>query len=202
MSSLDASVLDKPLPKPRRSRLGYASARALEALLEALLAIEFLEHGYTRNAAGKAFQAWRALLGTLLALEKDSAVEKLGKDERRWLEERAIPLIPSSRLKPLAQLLERLGYRGLSQATSMARELHSYQYNGPDPAGELSGYPSRESAATDIILLLEQLTSIIEGRVKSKLEDKGLWTVEHSRALEELKQRLRHGQVVGPVSAS
>jgi len=73
----------------------------------------------------------------------------------------------------------------------MARELHSYQYNGPDPAGEFSGYPSRESAATDIILLLEQLTSLIEDRVKPKLEGEKLWTQEHSKALDELKQRLR-----------
>ncbi len=197
MRPLDVSVLDRPLPKPKRDRLGYASARALEALLEALLALEFLEHGYTRNAAGKAFQAWRALLGTLLALERDRVAEKLGMEQREWLEEKAIPLIPSSRLKPLAQLLEQLGYRGLSQATSMARELHSYQYNGPDPAGEFSGYPSRESAATDIILLIEQLTSLIEAQVKPRLEDKGLWTREHSQALEELKQKLRHSRI-GP----
>ena len=198
MSSLDVAVLDRPLPRPGRNRLSYASARVLEALLEALLALEFLDRGYTRNAAGKAFQAWRALLGALLALERDRAVEKLDKDQRKWLDKRAIPLIPSSRLKPLAQLLEQLGYHGLSQATSMARELHSYQYNGPDPAGELSGYPDRESAATDIILLLEQLASIIENKVKPKLENEKLWSREHSQALEQLKQRLRHSRAPGP----
>lgn len=190
LGSLDASLLDKPLPKPRRGRLSYVSARVLEALLEALLALEYLKNGYTRNAAGKAFQAWRALLGALLALEVDKITSKLSEEQKRWLEEKAIPFIPSSRLKPLAQLLEQLGYPGLSQTTSMARDLHSYQYNGPDPAGEFSGYPSRDSAATDIFLLLKQLISIIENNIKPRLMDKNLWTREHSQALEELKRWL------------
>lgn len=33
------------------------------------------------------------------------------------------------------------------------------------------------------------MPSLIEGRVKPKLEDKALWTQEHSKALDELKQR-------------
>ncbi len=66
-------ALEKPLPKPGRDLVGYASARALEALLEALLALEFLGRGSTRNTAGKAFQAWRALTATLLALERQGA---------------------------------------------------------------------------------------------------------------------------------
>ncbi len=184
-------MLDRPLPKPRRDRLGYVSARVLEALLEALLAIEYLRNGYTRNAAGKTFQAWRALLGALVALEVNRITSRLGEEQRKWLEERAIPFIPSSRLKPLAQLLERLGYSGLSQATSMARDLHSYQYNGPDPAGEFSGYPSRDSAATDIFLLLKQLVLIIEDKIRPRLIDKNLWSREHSEALKELKHQLR-----------
>lgn len=193
----DTSILDKPLPKPGRDKLGYASARVLEALVEGILALEFLKHGYTRNAAGKAFQSWRALLGALLALEADSIAGKLGREERKWLEEKAIPLIPSSQLKPLAQILERLGYTGLSQATSMARDLHAYQYNGPDPAGELSGYPSRESAAADTILLLRQVASIVRERVKPRLEAEKLWTPEHEQALKELEQKLAQSKSQG-----
>ena len=56
-----AVILDRPLPKPRRDLLGYAGGRVLEALLEAFLALSFLDMGYTRNAAGKALQAWKAL---------------------------------------------------------------------------------------------------------------------------------------------
>lgn len=61
-----AELLEQPVPKPRRSLEDYASARALEALLESMLAIEFLGRGFTRDAAGKAFQAWRALTAALL----------------------------------------------------------------------------------------------------------------------------------------
>ena len=41
--------LEKPLPKP--SAVEYASARLLEALVESLLALEFLERDLVRNAA-------------------------------------------------------------------------------------------------------------------------------------------------------
>jgi hypothetical protein len=47
--------VERPLPKP--SHEGYVEARLLEALGEARLALEYLERGLTRNAAGKAFQA-------------------------------------------------------------------------------------------------------------------------------------------------
>ena len=60
-------LVEKPLPKP--SDEGYVEARLLEALAEARLALEYLERGLTRNAACKAFQAWKALLAALLRLE-------------------------------------------------------------------------------------------------------------------------------------
>jgi hypothetical protein len=85
------------LPKPKRNLLGYASTRMLEALLEALLALKFLDEGYVRNAAGKAFQAWKSLTAALLALEWDSIVERLGGErEREWLIKIGIPRAPSS----------------------------------------------------------------------------------------------------------
>ncbi len=101
------------MPRPRRDPLGYASARVLEALLEAVLALEYLEKGYTRNAAGKAFQAWRALTGALLALEKIKLEKYVSNEERKWLIEVAIPRVPTSRLKPLSRLVERAGVRAL-----------------------------------------------------------------------------------------
>ena len=60
-----AEILDRPLPKPRRDLLGYASGRVLEVLLEAFLALSFLDIGYTRIASVNAFQAWRALPAAL-----------------------------------------------------------------------------------------------------------------------------------------
>ena len=47
-------ALERPLPKP--SDEGYVEARLLEALVEARLALRFLEEGPTRNAAGKALK--------------------------------------------------------------------------------------------------------------------------------------------------
>ncbi len=61
-------LVERPLPKP--SSEGYIEARLLEALGEARLALEFLERGFTRNAACKAFQAgrrfWRLCCGLSL----------------------------------------------------------------------------------------------------------------------------------------
>ncbi|MDT7882939.1 MAG: PaREP1 family protein, partial [Thermoproteus sp.] len=77
-------AVERPLPKPTDA--AYVEARLLEALVEARLALRFLEEGLTRNAAGKAFQAWRALLAALLRLELDrlKALVK-AEEERRWL---------------------------------------------------------------------------------------------------------------------
>jgi hypothetical protein len=65
---------------------------------EARLAFRFLEEGLTRNAACKAFQAWKALLAALLRLELEK-LKALAKteEERRWLESRAVPRIPTPR---------------------------------------------------------------------------------------------------------
>ncbi|BES81090.1 PaREP1 family protein [Pyrodictium abyssi] len=173
MGSIDASVLEKPLPKPERSLVGYASARVLEALLEALLALEFLERGYTRNAAGKAFQAWRALIAAILALERDRIAEKLGDKERKWLLERAVARLPTTQLRPLARLVEEAGYPYYDPLTDKALNLHDYQYHGPDPDMALSKYRSREEAAWDILYILGKLAEIVEERVKPRLEEEG-----------------------------
>ena len=185
-----AKLLDKPLPRPRRSMSGYAAARVLEALLEALIALRFLEEGLTRNAAGKAFLAWRALTGALLALEKDKVLERLvGAEQRKWLLERAVPRVPSSRLHALGQLLEEAGLAGFSAYTAVALLLHDYQYHGPDPAGELSKYAAREEAARDILYLLERLAETVE-KLKPRLEEAKKWAKDHEEALQMLQEKL------------
>ncbi len=173
--------MEKPLPKP--SDAAYVEARLLEALAEAKLALEFLERGLTRNAAGKAFQAWKALLAALLRLELDKlkAIAKT-EEEKRWLETTAVPRVPTTKMKPLARLLEAVGHSGLALWTGNVLLLHDYQYHGPDPSGELSKYATREDAAADILSVAQELARRVEA-LKNRIK----WTDELGKTLEELK---------------
>jgi hypothetical protein len=177
-------VVERPLPKP--SGEGYVEARLLEALGEARLALEFLERGLTRNAACKAFQAWRALLAALLRLELErlKALVKT-EEERRWLVSRAVPRVPTTKMKELARLLRDVGHEGITAWIAVALDLHDYQYHGPDPDMALSKYTTRQSAAADVVELIQELTKRIEtlkGRIK--------WSEELEKALEEVRRAL------------
>ena len=153
--------MEKPLPKP--SDEGYVEARLLETLGEARLALEYLKRGFTRDAAGMAFHAWKALLAALLRLEleKLKAIVKT-EEERRWLESRAVPRVPTTKMKELSRLLKAAGHEGITFVTDMALDLHVYQYHGPDPDMALSKYATRQSAAADVVELLQELTRRIE----------------------------------------
>ena len=176
--------MERPLPKP--SSEGYVEARLLEALGEARLALEFLERGLTRNAACKAFQAWKALLAALLRLELER-LKALAKteEERRWLESRAVPRVPTTKMKELSRLLEEAGHEGIPFVTALALDLHEYQYHGPDPDMALSKYTTRKSAAADVLLLLKELARRIE-TLRSRVK----WTEELEKALEEVRRTL------------
>jgi hypothetical protein len=177
-------LVERPLPKP--SSEGYIEARLLEALAEARLALEYLERGFTRNAACKAFQAWKAFMAALLRLELEK-LKALAKteEERRWLESKAVPRVPTTKMKELSRLLKEAGHEAITAWTDKALDLHDYQYHGPDPDMALSKYTTRESAAADVVELLQELTKRIEtlkGRIK--------WSEELKRALEEVKRAL------------
>ena len=176
--------MEKPLPKP--SSEGYVEARLLEALGEARLALRFLEEGLTRNAACKAFQAWKALLAALLRLElnKLKALAKT-EEERRWLESKAVPRVPTTKMKELSRLLKAAGHEAITAWTDKALDLHDYQYHGPDPDMALSKYTTRESAAADVVELLQELTRRIEA-LRSRVK----WGEELEKALEEVKRVL------------
>ncbi|GAB6947441.1 PaREP1 family protein [Vulcanisaeta sp. JCM 16161] len=140
-----------------------------------------------RDAAGKAFQAWRALLAALLRLELDKLIQVARtEEERRWLMERAVPRIPTSRMKMLSQMLEEIGYYGLSFATAIALELHDYQYNGPDPDLALSKYRDRQEAAIDIKLLIKELVNRVE-----ELKPRTKWSDELENTLNELRKAIK-----------
>jgi thermostable 8-oxoguanine DNA glycosylase len=177
-------LVERPLPRP--SDAAYVEARLLEALGEARLALEYLERGLTRNAACKAFQAWKAFMAALLRLELDKlkAIVKT-EEEKRWLESRAVPRVPTAKMKELSRLLRDVGHEGITFVTDKALDLHEYQYHGPDPDMALSKYTTRESAAADVVELIQELTKRIEtlkGRVK--------WSDELEKALEEVRRAL------------
>jgi len=177
-------LVEKSLPKP--SDEGYVEARLLEALGEARLALEYLERGLTRNAACKAFQAWKALLAALLRLELER-LKALAKteEERKWLESKAVPRVPTTKMKELSRLLRDVGHEGITFVTDKALDLHDYQYHGPDPDAVLSKYATRESAAADVVELLQELARRVEtlkGRIK--------WGDELEKALEEVRRAL------------
>jgi len=176
-------VLDKPLPKP--SEESYVEARLLEALVEARLALRFLREGIARNAAGKAFQAWKALLSALLRLELESLKALAKTEEKKWLETTAISRVPTTKMKTLSNMLEDLGHAGLAFATSAALDLHDYQYHGPDPDMALSKYAIREEAAVDIVRLVAEVAKRVE-TLKSRVK----WNDELEKALDEVKKAL------------
>jgi hypothetical protein len=178
-------AVERPLPKPTDA--AYVEARLLEALVEARLALRFLEEGLTRNAAGKAFQAWRALLAALLRLELErlKALVKT-EEERRWLETTAVPRVPTTKMRALTNMLEEAGH-GVVTGTLLALDLHDYQYNGPDPDMALSKYTTRGEAAVDV----RRLAAEVARRVES-LKPRVRWTEELERALEELRLALAH----------
>ena len=182
---MDVEVVERPLPRPSSEE--YAAARLLEALVEAKLALEFLERGLVRNAAGKAFQAWRALLAALLRLELDKLLQRAkSEEERRWLMERAVLRVPTTRMKALSQMLEEAGHVGVSPWTDKALDLHEYQYNGPDPDLAASMYRSREEAARDVVLLVAELARRAEA-LKARIK----WSHELEEALKALKDELK-----------
>ncbi|KUO87895.1 MAG: hypothetical protein AT715_09680 [Thermoproteus sp. JCHS_4] len=178
-------AVERPLPKP--SDEGYVEARLLETLVEARLALRFLEEGLTRNAAGKAFQAWRALLAALLRLELER-LKALAKteEERRWLETTAVPRVPTTKMRALTNMLEEAGH-GVVTGTLLALDLHDYQHNGPDPDMALSKYTTRGEAAVDVGRLAAEVARLVES-----LKPRVRWAEELERALEELRLALAH----------
>jgi len=176
--------VERPLPKP--SDEGYIEARLLEALGETRLALEYLERGFTRDAAGMAFHAWKAFMAALLRLELER-LKALAKteEERRWLESKAVPRVPTTKMKELSRLLEEAGHYGISAWTAVALDLHEYQYHGPDPDMALSKYTTRESAAADVLLLLKELARRVE-TLRSRVK----WTEELEKALKEVRRTL------------
>jgi len=129
-----------------------AALRLSEAKAEAALAAELLQAGAIRDAAGKAFQAWKAYISHLAIRHRELLAEAAPRGEVDYAEWTA----PTSRLLQIAAALEAVE-PGVSAYTALALQLHEYQYNGPDPSGVLSNFPDDETAKEAVAALLEEL---------------------------------------------
>ncbi|ABP50150.1 MAG: PaREP1 family protein [Pyrobaculum arsenaticum] len=155
---MDFPILTKPWRDPAR----YREARLKEAALECKLALEFLEEGLLRTAAGKAFQCWKAYLAAVAVEARDllksrfPGVTKIRKGEEVEEVEEVdvmIAVVPTTRMAEIATMLSRRFGDEVVKYTMLALELHRYQYNGPDPEGVISNIPDDFTAARLICIL-------------------------------------------------
>ena len=105
----------------------YVKVRVIEALDDLYLALLLWKEGRTRNAAGKAFTAVKALLSAVLVVNEER-LAKLAKDEkqREWIRKRA-HTVPSHAMYELAQALSDVGVN-LVDLVNVALNLHDYQF--------------------------------------------------------------------------
>ena len=167
--------------KPWRDLEKYREARLREAQVEINLALEFLEEGLIRNAAGKAFQAWKAYLAARLA-EKREALKELYPGSRRIRVgdeevevedvDVVIALVPTTHMIKLSAIVG----GDAVEFTSLALDLHRYQYNGPDPEGFFSDVPDDRTAALLICRMASRLAGVSDlfQRVCGVFKDKAL----------------------------
>jgi hypothetical protein len=161
---MDGSTVVIELEKPWRDPEGYRRGRLLEAKYEAELALKFLEEGLYRNAAGKAFQAWKALLAALAVEHRDKLAERFKgvRDGRRvHLADFVVAFMPTGYMLAVAKDSE--GATGLSlyDLTNLALSLHEFQYNGLDKSGVYSRYPFIDLVVEDIKRVINAVFEIL-----------------------------------------
>lgn len=153
---LDVSRLVLELEKPWRDPAKYLEGRLMEAVYEAELALKFLEAGMYRNAAGKAFQAFKALLAALAMRHRDAIAAKypgtktLRGGKTVELVDWIIAVMPTSLLLEVARDLSKVAGPELLHHVNTALNLHEFQYNGLDRSGVMSRYARLESVAEDV----------------------------------------------------
>ncbi|MGC9131268.1 MAG: PaREP1 family protein [Pyrobaculum sp.] len=161
--------MELELEKPRRDLDKYIEGRFKEALYEAELALKFLEAGMYRNAAGKAFQAFKALLAAPAARHRGTLAArhpgvKTTKGGRRvlyvdWL----IATMPTGQMLEVARDLA-AAEGGLIHYANTALNLHEFQHNALDKSGVLSRYTRHASVEDDV----RALASYVAERAKSQ----------------------------------
>lgn len=160
------------LVHPWRDLGRYVEIRLEEARYELELAEKFTREEMYRNAAGKAFQAWKSLMAALAAIHREVLARHYpgvvktrdGRTVARvdWL----IAYMPSSKLREVAQRLRDVVDFDVVSLTDLALNLHEFQYNGVDREALLSRYTSLELAVEDLKLFVARCREVLQ-RVKS-----------------------------------
>lgn len=125
-------------------------------MLETELALRFLEQDLMRNAAGKAWQAWKALLAAAAAQNREAIASRFGgvvKDktgEARQKSDIIIAYIPTTRAREVASILADIYGVEIVYLTDLAINLHEFQYNGLDPEEVASRYTDIRDVEKDI----------------------------------------------------
>ncbi len=164
---MDGGSVVIELEKPWRDPDGYRRGRLLEAKCEAELALKFLEEGLYRNAAGKAFQAWKALLSALAVEHRDKLAERFKgvrttRDGRRvHLADFVVAFMPTGYMLAVAKDLEEATGLSLYDMTNLALSLHEFQYNGLDKSGVYSRYPLIDLVVEDIKRVINAVFEIL-----------------------------------------
>jgi len=156
------------LEKPWRDPQKYLEGRLTEAAYEADLALRFLDAGLYRNAAGKAFQAFKALMAALAMKYRDALAQRYpGRKRLRsgkavevvdWI----IAVMPTGLMLEVARDLSQLAGPELLHYANVALNLHEFQYNGLDKSGVLSRYARLESVAEDVKTLAQYVKETVE----------------------------------------
>ena len=156
------------LEKPWRDSLKYLEGRLTEAAYEADLAIRFLDAGLYRNAAGKAFRAFKALLAALAVKYRDALAQRYP-GRRRLKSGKAveavdwvIAVMPAGLMLEVARDISQLAGRELFHYANVALNLHEFQYNSLDRSGVLSRYARLESVAEDVKTLVQYVREAVE----------------------------------------
>lgn len=155
-------VLNVLVVHPWRDLEGYIDVRTTEALYEFELAEKFLEQGVYRNAAGKAFQGWKALLAALAGLSRElltGEFKGVARLRERLVVERTdfvIAVMPTSTMKKVANILAQKYGDEIVYLTELALSLHEFQYNGIDPSGALSRYIDLKDVEADVERLVKK----------------------------------------------
>lgn len=154
---------------PWRDLSGYIDVRIREALYGFELAESFLRQGIHRNAAGRAFQAWKAALAAAAAARRGLLAGEfrgvVRTKERRRVEkvDLVIALMPTTLMKRIARLLSPEYGSVVVLLAELALDLHEFQYNGVDPTGTLSRYVDLKDVEGDVMMLTAEGRKFVEG---------------------------------------